>query len=59
MQLLFEKREKELSGEFDAGIEMKKKRTDELFNEFYELIRGHEMDEARKKVIQEVIEETQ
>jgi len=58
MQLLFEKREKELSGEFDAGIEMKKKRTDELFNEFYELIRGHEMDEARKKVIQEVIEET-
>ncbi len=59
MQLLFEKREKESSGEFNAGIEMKKKRTDELFTEFYELIRGHEMDEARKKVIQEVIEETQ
>lgn len=59
MQLLFEKREKELKGEFSAGIEMKKKRTDELFSDFYELIRGHEMDEPRKKVIQEVIEETQ
>lgn len=59
MQLLFEKREKESSEEFAAGIEMKKKRTDELFADFYELIRGHEMDEARKKVIQEVIEETQ
>lgn len=59
MQLLFEKREKESNEEFAAGIEMKKKRRDELFADFYELIRGHEMDETRKKVIQEVIEETQ
>lgn len=59
MQLLFEKREKESDEEFIARTEMKKKRTDELFADFYELIRGHKMDEARKKVIQEVIEETQ
>jgi len=57
MQLLFEKREKALVAEFVPSVEMKKKAADELFADFYELIRGHEMDEDRKKVIQEVVEE--
>ena len=44
--------------EFVPSTEMKKKAADELFVDFYELIRGHEMDEDRRKVIKEVVEET-
>lgn len=57
MQLLFEKREKTIDLEFDPSMELKKKAADELFVDFYELLRGHEMDEARKQVIKEVVEE--
>ena len=57
MQLLFEKREKTQDTEFIPNVEMKKKAVDELFVDFYDLIRGHEMDEERKKVIKEVVEE--
>ena len=58
MQLLFEKREKVLDTEFVPSVEMKKKAADELFVDFYELIRGHEIDEERRNVIKEVVEET-
>lgn len=58
MQLLFEKREKESRGEFSAREGLTKKPTEELFADFFELIRGQEMDEERRKVIHEVIEET-
>ena len=58
MQLLFEKREKETKGEFDAQFNVKNKRTEELFADFYELIRGHRPDESRERIIKEVIEET-
>ena len=47
-----------MDSEFVPSMEMKKKAADELFVDFYELIRGHEMDEERRKVIKEVIEET-
>lgn len=57
MQLLFEKREKSMDSEFVAHMEMEKKAADELFVDFYELLRGHEMDEARRQVIKEVVEE--
>ena len=57
MQLLFEKREKTMDSEFVAHMEMEKKAADELFVDFYELLRGHEMDEARRQVIKEVVEE--
>lgn len=58
MQLLFEKREKENTGEFTAPEGMVRKSAEEMFADFYELIRGQKMDEERKKVIHEVIEET-
>lgn len=58
MQLLFEKREKETVGEFTVGSDMEDKPIAELFADFYELLRGQRPDEAREKVIKEVIEET-
>lgn len=57
MQLLFEKREKSMDLEFVPSMEMKQKAADELFVDFYELLRGHEMDEARRQVVKEVVEE--
>lgn len=58
MQLLFEKREKEAVGSFTARNDIEDKPIEELFADFYELIRGQRPDEAREKVIKEVIEET-
>lgn len=58
MQLLFEKREKETVGEYTVGSDMEDKPIAELFADFYELLRGQRPDEAREKVIKEVIEET-
>lgn len=57
MQLLFEKKEKEAPGEFTVSEGLAKKTTEELFDDFYSLIRDKEMDEARKRVIQEIIRE--
>ncbi len=57
MQLLFEKREKAMDLEFVPSMEMRKKAADELFVDFYELLRGHEMDDARRQVVKEVVEE--
>lgn len=58
MQLLFEKREKEAVGEVAAQNDIEDKPIAELFADFYELLRGQRPDEAREKVIKEVIEET-
>lgn len=58
MQLLFEKREKETAGSFTARNDIADKPIEELFGDFYELIRGQRPDEAREQVIKEVIEET-
>ncbi len=58
MQLLFEKREKEAVGEVAAQNDIEDKPIAELFADFYELLRGQRPDEAREKIIKEVIEET-
>lgn len=58
MQLLFEKREKETAGTFTARNDIADKPIEELFGDFYELIRGQRPDEEREQVIKEVIEET-
>ena len=58
MQLLFEKREKEVAGTFTATSDIEDKPIAELFADFYELVRGQKPDEAREQVIKEVIEET-
>lgn len=58
MQLLFEKREKETAGTFTARNDIADKPIEELFADFYELVRGQRPDEAREQVIKEVIEET-
>ena len=57
MQLVFEKKEKESDGEYSVTEAMEKKSTEELFEDFYYLIREKEMDDARKRVIHDVIKE--
>lgn len=57
MQLLFEKRSSVSEQEFAGRASQSKKAPDILFSDFYELVRGHEMDEDRKEVIAEVVKE--
>ena len=57
MQLLFDKKEKESDGEYSVTEMVEKKTTEELFEDFYYLIREKEMDDARKSVIRDVIKE--
>lgn len=57
MQLLFEKKEKESNAEYSVVEAVEKKSTEELFEDFYYLIREKEMDDARKSVIHDVIKE--
>lgn len=57
MQLLFEKKEKESTGDFAVTESLDKKTTEELFEDFYSLIREDTMDEARRSVIQDIIRE--
>lgn len=57
MQLIFEKKEKESAGEFTIVDTVVKKTAEELFEDFYGLIREKGMDEARKNVIQDIIKE--
>jgi len=57
MQLVFEKREKERDGEFSVIEAVQQKTTEELFEEFYFLIREKEMDDARKTIVREVIKD--
>ena len=57
MQLVFEKKEKECDGEYSVTEAVEKKTTQELFEDFYFLIREKEMDDERKRVIHDVIKE--
>ena len=50
-----EKKEKESDGEYTVTDNMEKKTTEELFGDFYFLIREKEMDDARKSVIYDVV----
>lgn len=57
MQLLFEKHEKKEVSQQAAAVSVREKTTMELFEDFYMEIRDKEMDEQRKKVLEEVIEQ--
>ncbi len=57
MQLLFEKREKEIAGEFVVKEGLASKAPGELFADFYKQIRNQEMDEERSQVIQDILAE--
>jgi len=50
-------REKERDGEFSVIEAVQQKTTEELFEEFYFLIREKEMDDARKTIVREVIKD--
>lgn len=57
MQLLFEKKEKEVEGELVALQGTKQKTPKALFEDFYYLLREKPMDEARKEVMDAVVRE--
>lgn len=57
MQLVFEKKEKEATGDFDVMESVGQKTPEELFEDFYTLIREKEMDGEQKKVIEDIIKE--
>lgn len=57
MQIVLEKREKEIAGSFEWMKEARFKNPMELFEDFYTQIRGEEMDETYKGIMQEVVKE--
>lgn len=56
MQLILEKEEKKISGFGKRADKIKQKSTIELFEEFYELLRGEKMDEERREEVKKALE---
>lgn len=59
LHIILEKNVKEHSGEYQGMTPMEKKSTAELFTEFYEMLKGEELDGKRLEVVQEVAEEAE
>ncbi len=57
MQLIFEKKEKEMAGEFTPVDALAGKTPSQLFEDFYMLLRDKEMDDARRNVIRDILED--
>jgi len=57
MQIVLEKREKEIAGSFEWMKDARFKNPMELFEDFYTQIRGEEMDETYRGIIQDVVKE--
>ena len=59
MQLLLEKNELKERPTGQRAAQISQKSTLELFEEFYELLRGEKMDEERRKEVQRALEESE
>ena len=59
MQVLLEKRLIEGNTPLFHGAESKAKSMEELFGAFYEALAGEPMDEARSRVVQEIVAEVE
>lgn len=57
MQLLFEKKMETESQNLASMAAVEQKTTEELFSDFYKILRDKDMDEDRKHVIEEVVKE--
>lgn len=56
LQILLQKNQTDAGQEYESGIHMVKKSTEELFAEFYEMLKGEPMDEKRQKAVEEAAE---
>ena len=59
MQIVLKKHLKEKEDTFTLGLTVTKKGTEELFCDFYELLKGEPMDEVRREIVREAIEEAE
>ena len=59
MQIVLKKHLKEKEDTFTLGLTVTKRSTEELFCDFYELLKGEPMDEARREIVREVVEEAE
>jgi exonuclease SbcD len=57
MQIILEKNEKKITGTGEKAKQISQKSTLELFEEFYELLRGEKMDDARREEVRKALEE--
>lgn len=57
MQIVLEKNEQKSGETGQRAAQISQKSTLELFEEFFELLRGEEMDEARREEVREALEE--
>lgn len=53
LQILLEKNLGQEQGEYEIRLQTVRKSTEELFAEFYEMLKGEEPDERRRQIIQE------
>ncbi len=56
LQIVLEKNRVNEDGEYESRIVGKRKSTAELFNDFYELIKGEPMDEKRRGIVADAVE---
>lgn len=56
LQLILEKNKAGENGEYYSSVTLERKSTAELFEEFYEMLKGEPMDECRRAVVSEVAE---
>jgi len=59
LQILLEKNQIESEGEYESRIHSVKKSTEELFGEFYELVKGEPLEEKRLAIVKEVATEAE
>lgn len=59
LQIILEKRKLDENLEYESRLCGKRKSTTELFAEFYEMLRGEEMDAKRNAVVEEAAEEAE
>lgn len=57
MQIVFEKKERERAEETELPASVERKTVQELFEDFYEQVRGQKMDEEHRQVIDQVVKE--
>ena len=53
LQILFQKNLKREDAPYESRIEVGKKSTQELFSDFYEMLKGEPLDEKRKTIVEE------
>lgn len=56
LQLILEKNKAGEDGEYYSAVTLERKSTAELFEEFYEMLKGEPMDECRRAVVSEIAE---